>query len=403
MSRKALFYLGALCLGVTMAAGCGKNVSTETEEVTGNAYVSENGKMLTDITYKIKGGEPAAEYETSDFHVTYTDGKEEKAIKVENVQAEDGKLTLLLENTAAGTMSGLSVDSKDNGLDAENISIYTKTADEFVKKEFVSSEGVKIEYWLYQPKEGGPYPLMVWEHGGGENRADAAEGANIWANRGAVAWIEDGLETCVLSVQYPENYSFGIAEKPEQLQKMEQYNTAKYELIQQMIADGTIDESRIYICGASSGGGGAIRFMMQYPDLFAAALVLSAKDVLAPISEPYGLSYQFDESKLTISQEAYEACYRQSAQMLEGIDLNDVAIWFVQADKDPVCTSYTSKIMYQILKEKGAENNRITMWTDEDLENMGVEPLAAHVAYNKALENQEMITWIYGQQRQAEK
>mgnify|MGYP005805088841 CR=1 FL=1 len=50
MSRKALFYLGALCLGVTMAAGCGKNVSTETEEVTGNAYVSENGKMLTDIT-----------------------------------------------------------------------------------------------------------------------------------------------------------------------------------------------------------------------------------------------------------------------------------------------------------------------------------------------------------------
>ena len=34
-------------------------------------------------------------------------------------------------------------------------------------------------------------------------------------------WIENEFETAVLSVQYPDNYGFGICEIPEEFSRME--------------------------------------------------------------------------------------------------------------------------------------------------------------------------------------
>ena len=74
-----------------------------------------------------------------------------------------------------------------------------------------------------------------------------------------MAWIENGFETAVLSVQYPENYSFGITGIPEEFEKMKAFGKAKYELIQKLIKEEKVDPVRIYISGCSSGGGGTGR------------------------------------------------------------------------------------------------------------------------------------------------
>lgn len=80
---------------------------------------------------------------------------------------------------------------------------------------------------------------------------------------------------------------------PDQLQQMQRFNTAKYELIQSPIKAHQVDGSRVYISGVSSGGGAAIRFMMQYLDLFAGAVVIAAKDTVIPLSKKYDLAYKF--------------------------------------------------------------------------------------------------------------
>ena len=220
------------------------------------------------------------------------------------------------------------------------------------------------------------------------------EGANLDKNKGAVTWMQHGKETAVLSVQYPTNYSFGISEKTEEWEQMCAYNDAKYELIQELIENGQIDENRIYISGASSGGGGVLSFVTQYPDLFAAALPICAKDVIVPMSETYGLAYKFD-GELTISDEDYQECYQKMADYIEKHDITEVPIWFVHAENDPVCTSYTSTILYQVLEDMGAKNNKMTLYTDAEMLEAG--QTFFHSSWVLAFNNQEMIDWIYDQ------
>ena len=274
----------------------------------------------------------------------------------------------------------------------------TKTADDFEKSVFTASDGTEITYYLYMPEDAEKLPLMVWEHGGGEVLDASFDGANLVANRGAVAWVENGVETAVLSVQYPTNYSFGISEIPEELHQMEAYNTAKYELIEKLIADGKLDANRIYISGASSGGGGALRFMMQYPDLFAGALVICPKDTLVPMAEKYDLAYQLDDpSLLKITDEEYQESYKQMEDVLKKYDISNIPIWFAHAENDPVCTSYTSIMANDILSKMGGAENRLTLYTDQQMQDAGQS--IYHFAWVPALNDKEMLDWVYAQSK----
>jgi predicted peptidase len=238
---------------------------------------------------------------------------------------------------------------------------------------------------------------MLWEHGGGEVLATSVEGANLLNNKGAVTWIENGYQTAVLSFQFPENYSFGISEIPDQLKMMENYNEVIHEFIQDLIHKGKIDDKRVYISGASSGGGAVLRFVMQYPDFFAAALPICAKDTLIPLSQPYGLAYKFNGS-LTLSDQDYQRSYDSINDLMKQYNITNIPMWFVQADNDPVCTSYTSKILYQVLKDQGAENNKITMYSDEEMKQAG--QMIYHSSWVLAFRDREIMDWVYSQKKQ---
>ena len=124
------------------------------------------------------------------------------------------------------------------------------------------------------PKTSDLLPLVVWEHGGGEVLATSYEGANLKANRGAVVWPESGHKTAVLSVQYPANYGFEVTTIPEEFELMKKYNTAKYELISKLIADGKVDADRVYISGVSSEWWRCIKIHYAVPRTYLQLLLL---------------------------------------------------------------------------------------------------------------------------------
>ncbi len=418
---KKRIFISILCSVLTVSGIMGSAIScsaaeTETDAsfptvtgndmVTANTYIGPDGQVLDSLSFESSNDALT----DADVAITFrfapvdylgeTESRYEDAV-IESVEASDGMVTVNVSDVPYATLEDVTVSCTDEALNCGlgDFKVSTRTVDEFVQDTFTAQDGTELSYYLYMPESDSALPLMVWEHGGGEVLASAAPGANLRASRGAVAWIENGFETAVLSVQYPENYSFGISEIPEELAQMEAFGTAKFELIQKLIEDGKVDASRVYISGASSGAGAALRMIIQYPDLFAAALVVSAKDTIVPISQKYDLAYKFgDNSLLEISDEDYQDVYAAMEEALDGVDISSTPIWFVQALHDQICTSYTSSIMFDILEKKGAESNKLTLYTDEEMEAAGQHG-AYHGSWAVALEDMDMLNWVYEQSR----
>ena len=74
---------------------------------------------------------------------------------------------------------------------------------------------------------------------------------------------------------------------------------------------------------------------------------------------------------------------------MKDYDITNVPIWFVQAEDDQICTSYTSKMLYDVLQEMGAKNNKITLYSDEEMENAG-----QHGSWAVALDYYDRFEWL---------
>lgn len=411
---KKVCVLASALLGTIFISAC-SNSTAESDvlnEVVSSTYVSPEGQILDKLIYKFDTLNPKTNLSTDDFNiditntiVDYATGEETvttDSANVAKVSVGDNEVVIDIEDIPYKTITDMTVTSENKEFSSklEDYKLETKTADQFNHSEFTDSNGTEISYWLYTPESEESSPLVIWEHGGGEVLSTSFEGSNLVSSQGATTWIENGFETSVLSIQYPENYQFGISEIPEELSKMEAFNMAKYELVQSLIEDGTVDSSKVYLTGASSGGGGALRFIMQYPDLFAGALITSAKDTVVPISLKYDLAYQLeDQSKLKITEDQYAETYNKMAEELKNYpEIINVPIWFVQAENDQVTTSYTSIMMDDILKEMGAEDNKITLYSNEEMEAGGVHDVY-HASWQLAYQDKEMLNWLFEQQK----
>nr|WP_314465036.1 prolyl oligopeptidase family serine peptidase [uncultured Clostridium sp.] len=399
------FIVQAKAETVKAASTGGQGVTVE--NVTLHTYIGDDGQEVESITYLLKDMKALGSITPEDFSITI--GSD--SYKVNDIKIKGNNLKLYVDafrylgktvynEKMQSTHYDFAVDSTVDELDlkkGDSCRIKTRTADDFVKGTFTGSNGIELPYWLYMPGGSSKVPLMLWEHGGGEVLTTSFEGANILNNRGAVSWIEDGYQTAVLTFQFPENYSFGISEKPDQLKMMQDYNVVIHEFIQDLINKGKINSKRVYISGASSGGGAVLRFVMQYPDFFAAALPICAKDTLIPISQPYGLAYKFNGS-LALNDQDYQKCYQDISDLMNHYNIISVPMWFVQAENDPVCTSYTSRILYQVLKDQGARNNKITMYSDEEMKQAG--QMIYHSSWVPAFQSREIMDWVYSQKKQ---
>ncbi|MEK3785316.1 S-layer homology domain-containing protein [Paenibacillus sp. FSL K6-1230] len=389
--RKSLTGLLAAVIGTAgLIVPAAAEEATFVQQITGQAYVGDAGTMVESFDIKVSDVSRYADLQAEDFDITGNyDGypvNEQGEIVQDNY--EDDGLEIAVSEEAihltfkpfrypGGTVSAFAVTNAKfpelsfNADKVDRVSI--RTVDEFEPGTFTASNGETLPYRLKLSESTGPQPLVVWLHGGGEVGTDNIK--QLTENRGATTWTESGKDTSVLAVHYPKNYDWAIYSNAEQLKKMQDYFVLQYELIQKLVAEGKVDPDRIYLAGVSSGGGGAFRFMMQYPDLFAGAIVVAAKDAVADYKGPV---------------DAFK-------QELKG--LVDMPLWIVHAENDPITDSRTSKLAYQALTELGSTKVKETLYTDEFMDSQRFYGAMKHWSWAPVFNDQNMINWLFSQKR----
>ncbi|WP_181150940.1 S-layer homology domain-containing protein [Paenibacillus sp. PCH8] len=378
-----------LALTLSLSVIWPTTVGAERAEVTriqANTYVGDPGEMVESFDITVADPEKYRNLKASDFEITGNyDGYplNEAAEIVQNNYEDDGIKLTIQDHTIhmevepfkypGGMKSQFAVTSKtypELSFDEKSVKqVTTRTVDAFEKGQFTGSNGATLSYNLKHSPSKEPKPLMVWLHGGGEVGTDGRN--HLTANRGAVVWTESGYDTSVLAVQYPENYSFKIYDNPEQLAQMQAYFVAQYELIQKLVAEGEVDPNRIYLSGVSSGGGGAFRFLTQYPDLFAGAIVVAAKDTVADY---------------TGSVEAFK-------QELK--DIVNVPVWIMHAENDPTTDSRTSSLAYQALTELGAKHVKLALYDDAYMDSQRLYGGLRHWSWVPAFNDKEVLASLF--------
>lgn len=269
--------------------------------------------------------------------------------------------------------------------------IHTAVVDDCVRGSLTYA-GITREYILYLPQnEDGSYksnvPLMVWNIGGTEY--DMTVDEMIDANTSLVTMHENGVDCGVLITALDNpNYEYSASLDPEKIKLIDRNNALQAEIIKTLITDGTVDENHIYCVGASSGGGATMRFCMQFPELFAAAVPICSMDPIVPIHHVNGKSTEDFTAELV---EAFEGqVYRWNGTDMELDDIDTEAfvalpIYFVHAENDKVCKSVSSEAMYAARQELGAENDRIRIYDDKYMESFGVTDTFKHASWIPAL------------------
>ncbi|WP_272037919.1 S-layer homology domain-containing protein [Paenibacillus sp. JJ-100] len=366
--------------------GISRAEEAQVTQIQANTFVGDPGEMVESFDITVTDVEKYKNLKASDFEITgnYDGYPLNAAGEIVQNNYEDDGITLTIKDRTihmavkpfkypGGLKSEFAVTNKtypELSFDQNNIDqVKTRTVDEFEHASFTASNGVTLSYNLKRSPSKEAKPLMVWLHGGGEVGTDGRN--HLTANRGAVVWTESGYDTSVLAVQYPENYSFKIYDNAEQLPIMEAYFKAQYELIQKLVAEGEVDPDRIYLSGVSSGGGGAFRFLTQYPDLFAGAIIVAAKDTIADY---------------TGSVDAFK-------QELKGIV--DVPIWIMHAENDPTTDSRTSSLAYQALTEMGAKQVHLELYDDAFMDSHRFYGGLKHWSWVPAFNNKEVIASLF--------
>lgn len=192
----------------------------------------------------------------------------------------------------------------------------------------------KTNYLLYEPEnKTGKMPLLVFLHGGGESGNDIEK----VKKHGPPMLVEKGKKFpfYILSPQNPHERGFWD-------------DRAVNTLIDKILDQYPIDETRIYVAGLSRGGYGAWRLAMNYPDKFAAMIVICGA----------------------------------SAPKNYASRIKDIPIWVFHGEKDQTIPVSESIDMVNALKEEGAEV-KLTLYPD-----------AKHDSWTETFNNDEIYEWL---------
>jgi len=162
-------------------------------------------------------------------------------------------------------------------------SIYAANADIIMK--FVSGSqaynGTTVKYRLFVPADYSSdkkYPLVLTLHGLGERGSDNF--IQISNYRIATAWADPKNQVnypcivvspqCPATTYWSTSWGGNIETNP-----ISPAMATVLEIVNKLIAEYSIDTTRLYITGLSMGGYGTLDLIMRYPDKFAAAIPMS--------------------------------------------------------------------------------------------------------------------------------
>ncbi|KAF2959219.1 MULTISPECIES: prolyl oligopeptidase family serine peptidase [unclassified Thermotoga] len=239
--------------------------------------------------------------------------------------------------------------------------------DDFLAFTFKDPEtGVEIPYRLFVPKDVNPdrkYPLVVFLHGAGERGTDNY--LQVAGNRGAVVWAQPRYQVVhpcfVLAPQCPPNSSWStLFTDRKNPFNPEKPLLAVIKIIRKLLDEYNIDENRIYITGLSMGGYGTWSAIMNFPELFAAAIPICGGGDVSKVER-----------------------------------IKDIPIWVFHAEDDPVVPVENSRVLVKKLAEIGGKV-RYTEYEKGFMEKHGWDP---HGSWIPAYESQEVVEWLFEQSR----
>ncbi|MCX7720031.1 MAG: prolyl oligopeptidase family serine peptidase [Dictyoglomus thermophilum] len=238
--------------------------------------------------------------------------------------------------------------------------------DEFKALVYEDKElGVTIPYRFYVPKnvdKNKKYPLVVFLHGAGERGNDNF--LHIAWYRGAVTFAEPGQQAehpCfVLAPQCPAGSSWTELLTGGNPFKPTRNLIAVANLIKKILKEENIDPDRVYVTGLSMGGFGTFAILIEYPELFAAAI---------PI------------------------CGGGDVNRLERI--KDIPLWIFHAEDDNVVLVEFSRAVVRRLVEIGGKV-KYTEFLWGEMERQGYHP---HASWIPVYDNEEVIDWLFQQKK----
>ena len=245
------------------------------------------------------------------------------------------------------------------------------------------------EYMLHLPKDAKGnviknVPLLVWQIGGGEYDRDMMTVAT--ANRCLVSLAKEGVPCAALVFALANpNYHYSASLFPEKIELIDRNNALQMAFIDTLIADGTVDGSRLFCAGASSGGGCTMRFMMQFANRFKAAIPCCAMDPIVPlhkVDEKYPGQFTDDVEKAWKGPVVYK--WNGEDMVLSPMDVEafvKLPMYFVHAATDNTCKVASTYAYSEARGRLGAANDKVLIYSDEDLVKWGVAPMMAHFSW----------------------
>lgn len=218
---------------------------------------------------------------------------------------------------------------------------------EFEKHIFVSDQEV-LPYRLLRPVEAGKnkkYPLVVFLHGAGERGNDNEANLKYITPLFLQPDNRKKYPAFVLVPQCPSG-SWWAPQNWDAPAKAPAHTVMN--LIDSLIANGSVDEKRIYLMGLSMGGNGTWYLLTTYPQKFAAGVPICG----------WG-----DKARITA--------------------MKDVPVWAFHGDADPVVPVERSRELVNALKQVGA-TPRYTEY-----------PGTGHDSWTPALAEPELLPWLF--------
>lgn len=222
----------------------------------------------------------------------------------------------------------------------------TSTRGKQIEMSFPTSDGGKVPYLLYLPKDyqadsEQKFGLMLFLHGRGESNGPLSLVAKWGPPRHAARG--DELPWIIVSPQCPKDDQWSS----------ETQQTRVTELLDAIIENYNIDQGRIFLTGLSMGGYGTWTLAANQPSRFAA---------VAPI------------------------CGGGNPEHAE--QLKDVPIWVFHGDQDKPVPFEKSEVMVEAIRKAGGTKIRFTT-----MENVG------HNCWSAAYATPELYQWM---ERQAQ-
>ena len=410
MKRILLLVLPALLL----AGACSKNVPTVVESIDAFTCVGDTGILVDAIEITVSDARSIKKLKPEDFDIVYNvpDGQVDKQTGGPLRQYEDDGIVLSRKGkTLRVEANPFSVNGMREGRTRHpwklvcnadtllNVTLekvtnrHTAILDDCIKGSFTYA-GITREYMLYLPKDKKGetlknVPLLVWQIGGGEYNRDLWTAAT--ANRCLVSLPTEGVPcaTLVFAIANP-NYSYSATLYPERIELIDRNNALQMAFIDTLIADGTVDGSRVFCAGASSGGGCTMRFMMQFPDRFKAAIPCCAMDPIVPIhmvQEKYEGQFADDIEK-AFQGDVYK--WNGSDMALAPMDTKafvKLPMFFVHAASDRTCKVASSYAYFEARKRLGATEDKMQIFDDAYMQSYGISPMITHFSWVPLLDD----------------